>query len=64
MKRSYWEKMAPAYNEEIFDVLQNDKKGLIISAINKYASKRKTVIDIGCAIGKWLPVLSPLFNIF
>ena len=62
MKRSYWEKMAPAYNEEIFDVLHNDKKGLIISAINKFASKGKTVIDIGCAIGKWLPVLSPLFK--
>ena len=62
MKRAYWEKIAPAYNDEIFDVLQNDKKGLIISTINKYASKRKTVIDIGCAIGKWLPVLSPLFK--
>lgn len=24
--------------------------------------KRKTVIDIGCAIGKWLPVLSPAFK--
>jgi SAM-dependent methyltransferase len=62
MKRSYWEEMAPTYGEEIFDVLQNDKKGLIRSVISTYASKNKTVIDIGCAIGKWLPVLSPLFK--
>lgn len=62
MKRTYWEKMAPAYNDEIFDVLHNDKKALIRSVINKYASKKKTVIDIGCAIGKWLPVLSPAFK--
>ncbi|MBI5857463.1 MAG: class I SAM-dependent methyltransferase [Sphingobacteriales bacterium] len=62
MKRSYWEKMAPSYNDEIFDVLHNDKKALIRSAIEKYASKNKTVIDIGCAIGKWLPVLSPAFK--
>jgi SAM-dependent methyltransferase len=62
MKRSYWEKIAPSYGEEIFDVLQNDSKALIRSVISKHASKNKTVIDIGCAIGKWLPVLSPAFK--
>ncbi|MBM3414875.1 MAG: class I SAM-dependent methyltransferase [Bacteroidetes bacterium] len=62
MKRSYWEKIAPSYGEEIFDVLHNDKKALIRSVINKHASKNKTVIDIGCAIGKWLPVLAPAFK--
>ena len=62
MDRSYWEKIAPAYNDEIFDVLKNDSKGLIVSVIKKLSSKNKTVIDIGCAIGKWLPVLSPVFK--
>ena len=62
MKRTYWEKIAPSYNDEIFDVLHNDKKALIRTVIGKYASKNKTVMDIGCAIGKWLPVLSPAFK--
>lgn len=62
MDRTYWEKIAPEYNTEIFDVLQNDKKGIILSAIKRLASKEKTVMDIGCAIGKWLPVLSPAFK--
>ena len=62
MDRNYWEKIAPDYNEEIFDVLKNDSKGLIASAVKKVASKNKTVIDIGCAIGKWLPVLSHAFK--
>ena len=62
MKRNYWEKIASSYNNEIFDVLHNDKKALIRSVIKKYSSKNKTVIDIGCAIGKWLPVLSPSFK--
>ena len=62
MDRTYWEKIAPDYNEEIFDVLRNDSKGVIVSALKKVASKNKTVIDIGCAIGKWLPVLSPAFK--
>ena len=62
MKRNYWEKMAPSYDEEIFDVLKNDKKSLITSVIHDHASKNKTVIDIGSAIGKWLPVLAPVFK--
>lgn len=62
MDRKYWEKIAPDYNKEIFDVLKNDEKKLIISTIRKYSSKEKTVIDIGCAIGKWLPALSPAFK--
>jgi len=62
MDRKYWEKIAPDYSDEIFDVLHHDKKGIIRSAIRRYASKSKTVTDIGCAIGKWLPVLSPLFK--
>jgi 2-polyprenyl-3-methyl-5-hydroxy-6-metoxy-1,4-benzoquinol methylase len=62
MDRNYWEKIAPDYNEEIFDVRKNDRKGIITRAIRKKSSGEKTVIDIGCAIGKWLPVLSPLFK--
>lgn len=62
MERAYWEKIAPDYNEEIFDVLRNDKKAIITSAIKKMAGASKTVMDAGCAIGKWLPVLSPAFK--
>ena len=62
MDRKYWEKIAPDYNEEIFDVLHNDRKGLIRNAISSVAGENKSVIDIGCAVGKWLPVLSPLYK--
>lgn len=62
MKRAYWENMAAEYSDEIFDVLHHDKKGLIRAIIANNAGKNKTVIDIGCAIGKWLPLLSPQFK--
>lgn len=62
MDRNYWEKIAPDYNDEIFDVLQQDKKSIIRAAISRWAVSSGKVIDIGCAIGKWLPVLSPLFT--
>lgn len=62
MKRNYWENMASSYQEEIFDVLQQDKKKLLVRAIRKYSKPSQQVIDIGCAVGKWLPVLSPVFK--
>ena len=62
MYRNYWEKIALNYNDEIFDVFQNDKTGIIRSAINEYASADKTVMDIGCAVGKWIPFLSSRFK--
>ena len=62
MDRKYWEKIAPDYNNEIFDVLHNDKKAIIRKAINRLGSRHHIVLDAGCAVGKWLPVLSPAFK--
>lgn len=62
MDRNYWEKIAPEYNDEIFDVLKNDKKAIIRKAIASAASASATVMDMGCAVGKWLPLLSPAFK--
>lgn len=58
MERKYWEKMAPAYDDEIFDVLKNDRKGLIRAVLEQCGGSRKSVIDVGCAVGKWLPLLA------
>ena len=62
MEKNYWEKIAPAYETEIFDVLKNDTSGKIVKAIVSFAHPKKSVIDIGCAVGKWMPVLAPLFG--
>lgn len=62
MDRKYWETIAPKYETEIFDVLRNDVSGSIVAAIEEMASPDKTVIDIGCAVGKWIPVLAPRFK--
>jgi len=62
MDRKYWETIAPKYETEIFDVLQNDTSGIIVAAIAAMAAPEKTIIDIGCAVGKWIPVLAPKFK--
>ena len=62
MDKNYWDKFSATYNTEIFDVLKNDKNRVIKSCITKLASPKKVVGDIGCAIGKWLPLLSSKFK--
>lgn len=62
MEKNYWEKIAPTYETEIFDVLKNDKSGKIVKSILSFAHPKKSVIDIGCAVGKWMPVLAPVFG--
>ncbi|MBL7763563.1 MAG: class I SAM-dependent methyltransferase [Chitinophagaceae bacterium] len=62
MDRNYWEKIAQNYNAEIFDVFRNDKTGIIREAILEHSNNSKTVIDIGCAVGKWIPFLSVNFK--
>jgi len=62
MDRNYWEKIAQNYNTEIFDVFRNDKTGIIRDAILEHSGNSKTVIDIGCAVGKWIPFLSMNFK--
>jgi 2-polyprenyl-3-methyl-5-hydroxy-6-metoxy-1,4-benzoquinol methylase len=62
MEKGYWEKIAPSYETEIFDVLKNDTSGKIVKSILSFAGPKKSVIDIGCAVGKWMPVLAPVFG--
>ena len=62
MEKGYWEKIAPSYETEIFDVLKNDISGKIVKSILSFADPKKSVIDIGCAVGKWMPVLAPVFG--
>ncbi len=62
MQRVYWEKVSKNYNEEIFDVYANDRTRIIESCVIKYSSVKNTVSDIGCAVGKWLPLLSAHFK--
>jgi len=54
--------MSDAFDEEIFDSLKQDVRGVIRGAISGVASKRRKVMDLGCGVGRYLSLLSGLFG--
>lgn len=61
-ERTHWDSIAPAYNDEIFDVFKSDREGKLVRYLKRYAQADNTVIDFGCGTGKALPLLSPRFR--
>ena len=62
MSRSHWDKIAPCYDSETFDVLAHDFNGTVLSYISQFASKKSVAGDFGCGTGKFLPTLSKQFR--
>lgn len=61
-EKSHWNRIAPSYNEEIFDVFQSDKKRKLPKYFKKHAGLNKTAIDFGCGNGKSFPFIAPQFE--
>ena len=63
MSQSHWDKIAPCYDSEIFDVLANDCNGTVLSHVLRFASEKSVAGDFGCGVGKFLPALSKQFRL-
>ena len=61
-ERAHWNRIAPSYNDEIFDVFQSDKKKKLPRYFKKHGGLNKTAIDFGCGNGKSFPYIAPLFK--
>ena len=62
MDEEYWDRLAADYDEEVFSSLDSDDRGLIRSALDGLASRRKTALDLGCGVGKYVGTLSERFG--
>ncbi len=62
MKHNDWDDIAEDFEDTIFSVFHNDRKGLIAKRIRKLGSRRKTANDLGSGVGHFLPVLSKSFG--
>jgi len=62
MKEERWDAIADAYDEEVLSVYDHDRRGLVRAKIKKYASAGLTASDLGCGMGKFLPLLAKQFK--
>ena len=60
--RTYWERIAENYEDEIFSVIKHDRQGLVLNRLKKYSCPDGIASDLGCGIGNFLPALSALFR--
>ncbi len=61
MNRDYWDRQAEHWDEQIFDSLREDVRGVIRRAIRAAGRRHPAAIDFGCGIGGYLPLLSRAF---
>lgn len=61
-EEAHWNRIAPSYNDEIFDVFQSDKKKKLPRYFKKHGNVNHTAIDFGCGNGKSFPYMAPLFK--
>lgn len=62
MNRTYWNRMAGRYEDEIFSVLENDRAALVADMVRRYGKRTQSATDVGCGIGHFLPLLSGRFR--
>jgi 2-polyprenyl-3-methyl-5-hydroxy-6-metoxy-1,4-benzoquinol methylase len=61
MDGRYWDRLAPKWDEEIFNSLAADRDKVIVSELRKAARGMTSAADFGCGIGIYLPALARLF---
>jgi len=61
MNRDYWDRQAEHWDDEIFDSLREDVRGVIKRALRAAARTHDRVLDFGCGVGGYLPFLSRQF---
>ena len=62
MKKERWDAIADAYDEEVLSVFDHDRRGLVRGLIKKYSSPGLVASDLGCGLGKFLPILASAFK--
>jgi SAM-dependent methyltransferase len=61
-EKRHWDRLAGTYNNEIFDVFNNDCNEVLTQYFDRYANKAHTAVDFGCGNGKAFPYLVPRFG--
>ncbi|MFT4548731.1 MAG: SAM-dependent methyltransferase [Verrucomicrobiales bacterium] len=62
MKEERWDAIADKYDDEVLSVFDHDRRGLVREKIKKYGSRALLASDLGCGLGKFLPLMASQFK--
>ena len=62
MNERDWDQVAGTFEQEIFNVPANDTKGIILDWVDRLAMPDATATDLGCGVGRTLPLLADRFS--
>jgi SAM-dependent methyltransferase len=63
MNEKDWDAVAERFEEEIFNVPANDKRGLIKERVKQAAKEGSVAADLGCGTGRTVAMLADLFDV-
>ncbi len=62
MNQRYWDKLAKSFSKDVIELAKEDRNGVLLEELDKLASRRKTVTDLGCGPGILIPELVKRFR--
>lgn len=62
MNERDWDRVAGSWDEHIMSSLEENTNGSIAALIGEVAASRRSILDYGCGVGRYLPLLSSRFE--
>lgn len=62
MNERDWDRVADCFEDEIFNVPANDRKGIIEAHVSRLAGPGVVATDLGCGVGRTLPMLADRYK--
>ena len=62
MNEHDWDRIAATFDEDVLNVPANDRRGLIAAHVSAHGDPEHAAADIGCGIGRALPLLAKAFG--
>jgi SAM-dependent methyltransferase len=61
MNTAYWDRLSHTFDDDVFDVLGQDRKKIVRKYIDHFANSNDIAADFGCGVGRHIPMLAKKF---
>lgn len=63
MNRDHWNELAESFEDEVMDMVQTDRNGVLEHMVTSIPdNRRSTLIDLGCGIGTFIKSFGTMFD--